>query len=101
MSESQAGASTQKRPKSILNKKERQNIESMKGMTGAQLLDTVVKYLSEALHIHFPEREGMFASLLDSCQEELEKILLALHRHLTQEKRKIQQISSEVAFILF
>ena len=55
MSKSQTGpstASTRTKPKSILNKKERQNIvESIKGMTDAQVIDTVVKHLSEALHM--------------------------------------------------
>ena len=47
-----------------------EHLENKRGINCAQLLDTVVKHLSEAIHMtHFPE---MFASVLDSCQQELE-----------------------------
>ena len=50
-------------------------INSLQTITGALLLDTVVNHLSEELHMqHYPEREELIMSLLDSSKEDMERI---------------------------
>ena len=68
--------SKRKRSSHQLRKKERvEVVETLKIVTGAILLDGVVKQLSEELHMqHYPERAELLRSLLDSCEQELKKI---------------------------
>lgn len=82
---SQPGPSTtnavsKKRTRSQLNKKEKEQVvEKLKGVTGAFLLDTVVRQVPEELHMqHYPERAELLASLFDSCGEDLENICTSL-----------------------
>ena len=65
---------------SQLCKKERERVvETLKNATGAILFDGVVKQLSEELHMqHYPERAELLGSLLDSCEQDLEKICMSL-----------------------
>ena len=78
-------ASTSKARKSVsgrkvLNKKERENlITGLRTISGVQLVNVVVEKLSHETHMqHFPEREQMLASLLDSSYEDLVTICAAL-----------------------
>ena len=56
-----------------LNKKEKGKLlEELRCISGMQLLDVIVKKLSEENHMQFhPEREQLLSSLLDSSGEEM------------------------------
>ena len=78
--ESQLQASTSKRSKCQLNKKEREHvIQSLEVISGETLLDIVVNDLSTKMHMHhYQEREELMISLVDSSGEELKTICTGL-----------------------
>ena len=78
--ESQLHASTSKRSKCQLNKKEREHvIQSLEVISGETLLDIVVNDLSTKVHMHhYQEREELMISLVDSSGEELKTICTGL-----------------------
>ena len=54
-------------------------IARLRSVSGALLLDQVVKQVPQELHMqHYPERAELLASLLDSCEEDLEKMCTSL-----------------------
>lgn len=58
-------------------------INMLQTLNGA-LLD-VVKYLSEELHMqHYPEREELMISILDSSKEDMERICADLAHTFTE-----------------
>lgn len=63
-----SSAGEHKRSRRLLNKKEREKLTNrLQQIDGPQLLDVVVKNLSEELHMqHYIEREDLLVSLLDS-----------------------------------
>lgn len=65
-----------KRVQHALNKKEREKvINTLRIVNGQLLLEIVVKRLSEELHMqHYPEREELMISILDSSKEDMERI---------------------------
>ena len=78
-----AGSSSshsRKRVQHTLNKKEREKvIAALRTINGELLLETVVKCLSEELHMqHYPEREQLMISILDSSKEDMERICAGL-----------------------
>ncbi len=73
-----AGSSSscsRKRVQHTLNKKEREKvINALRTINGEFLLEIVVKHLSEELHMqHYPEREELMISILDSSKEDMER----------------------------
>ena len=73
--------SSHKRSRHLLNKEERKRVvESLQAVSGgALLLNAVIKHLAEQLHMqHYPEREELLVSLLDSSEEEMERICAGL-----------------------
>ena len=51
-------------------------INMLQTLNGALLLDIVVKHLSEEQH--YPEREELMISILDSSKEDMERICAGL-----------------------
>ena len=50
-------------------------IKRLQSISGSLLLDTVTKHLSEELHMqHYPEREELLTSLIDSSRDDMERI---------------------------
>ena len=78
-SESHVSTSCSRR-KHTLNKKEREKvITSLQTVSGSLLLDTVVAHLSVELHMqHYPEREELLISLIDSSKEDMERVCAGL-----------------------
>ena len=82
-SASDAGSSSSRSRKGVqhtLNKKEREKVvTTLRTINGKLLLETVVKHLSEELHMqHYPEREQLMISILDSSKEDMERICAGL-----------------------
>ena len=74
-----SSSSSRKRAQHTLNKKEREKVINMLQTLNGALLDIVVKHLSEELHMqHYPEREELMISILDSSKEDMERICAGL-----------------------
>ena len=75
-----SNATVSSRKTKSLNKKEKAKLlEELRHIPGVELLDVVVKKLSEESHMQFyPEREQLLSSLLDSSGEEMAAICAGL-----------------------
>lgn len=88
---------TEKSKSKCLNKKERDKIlDGRKSLSDEIILDEVIKQLSEEQLQHYPEREVLLLSLLDSSEPELKvvchSLLLKCIRSVTQGRRNTDSL---------